>query len=74
MKGRWALPVVVLGLSTACNGGGSGEGDTSKPPEYTRKTILEACVRMHSCGVERLTRVSDCVKRYGRDRGFVGKE
>jgi hypothetical protein len=69
MRNPWLAIIVVVALS-ACsddeNGGGSTPPDTdaAKQTDYTRESILEACVRMHSCGVERLTRVSDCMKRY----------
>jgi hypothetical protein len=78
MTGRWLAATSALGvalvLGSGCKGGGKatdggeGEGmtDAEQQVEYTRQSILEACVRMHSCGVERLTRVYDCVYRYER--------
>jgi hypothetical protein len=39
---------------------------TDAPPSvsWSRQALIEACVRMHSCGVERLTRVDECISKY----------
>jgi hypothetical protein len=67
MRQRWPAIALVVALSGCSDdGGGTTPADTdgAKQTDYTRQSILDACVRMHSCGVERLTRVSDCMKRY----------
>lgn len=60
LAGLWAAALAGCGS----NGSDNGQPDTFVDPPYTRQAILEACVRMHSCGVERLTRVADCLTHY----------
>jgi hypothetical protein len=64
-----ALAVGVYLFS--CSGGDGkqepppgSDSSITKPAEYTRATIVEACVAMHSCGIKRLSRVADCIRHY----------
>ena len=62
------LPLALGGALAAvvcCSGGSSGDGDgDTGEPAYTRQSMINACVRMHSCGIFQLTHVHNCVVNY----------
>jgi hypothetical protein len=73
VKGHWFFSagcVLVVSLLSCSNGSPSPTPDAGSKSEgtaarlFTRESILEACVRIHSCGVEKLARVPDCILRY----------
>ena len=49
----------VLALALAGCSDGTGGGQTST--EWTRQTMVDACVRMHSCGIFSVTEVYTCI-------------
>jgi len=53
--------VVVVGCGGSSKKTGDGTGSTTK---YTRQSVIDACVRMHSCGIFQLTHVHNCIKNY----------
>jgi hypothetical protein len=57
---RPMLPgVLALAMFAGCSDGSGASGQTSK--EWTRQTMVDACVRMHSCGVFSVTDVYTCI-------------
>ena len=71
MKLRWLALKLALGsaiaamaLAASCGGSSNNPDDGGANPSYTRQSVVEACVRMHSCGVFRLTHVHNCIRNY----------
>ena len=70
MKLGWlTVKLVPLGLLAAmvlpvgCGNSDEGPTQTEEPP-YNRESMIQACARMHSCGVFRLTHVNTCIHDY----------
>jgi len=63
-----AAGLALLLMVAACSGQEQQPApDGDVPVEYARKTILEACVALHSCGLRRgAIRVSECMLHYER--------
>ena len=54
--------VVLLSVSWGC--GSSTKKDDEGDVKYTRQSMIDACLRMHSCGVFQLTAVHNCIQNY----------
>lgn len=59
---RILLPGILATAMVGCSDG-SGSGTTA-PAEWKRQTMIDACVRMHSCGVFAVTDVYSCITDY----------
>ena len=72
-----ALPLALGGALVLMVGCGDSSGKTVDDPEvkYTRQSMIDACLRMHACGVFQLTAVHNCIQNYDtRDVIPQGKE
>ncbi|MCB9554648.1 MAG: hypothetical protein H6707_01010 [Deltaproteobacteria bacterium] len=74
------LPLILIALGAlvlgACSSRAADDEIKQTTPliAKTRAEMLDACVRMHSCGVGRLVRVSECVSRYEKLHRRSGQE
>jgi hypothetical protein len=58
------LNLLAAGLIWLSCGGEEGGGSDEPEATWDRAALLDACVRMHSCGVFQLTHVHQCIYRF----------
>ena len=59
--GRLLLPGILALAMTGCGDGSGGETGANTTTTWTRQTMVDACVRMHSCGIFSVTDVYTCI-------------